>query len=63
MRKSYGEGIGSLMNDFLPDAVYDIAEDDLKPLETLAWFITYHHQWSPKFYSLSTYGWLERAGL
>jgi len=57
---TYGEGIGSLMNDFPPDAVYDVVDNDLKPLETLAWFVTYHHQWSPKFHSLATFGWLEQ---
>jgi hypothetical protein len=55
---TYGEGIGSLFNDFPPDAVYDVADDDLKPLETLGLLFGYQHWWSPKFYSLGTWGWL-----
>jgi len=55
---TYGEGIGSLFNDFPPDAVYDVANDDLKPLETLGLLVGYQHWWSPKFYSLGTWGWL-----
>jgi len=57
---TYGEGIGSLFNDFPPDAVYDVANDDLKPLETLGWLVGYQHSWSPKFYSLASYGWLKQ---
>jgi len=55
---TYGEGIGSLFNDFPPDAVYDVARNDLKPLETAGLLFGYHHQWSPQFHSLATYGWL-----
>jgi hypothetical protein len=55
---TYGEGIGSLFNDFPPDAVYDVADDDLKPLETLGLLFGYQHWWSPKFYSLGTWGWI-----
>jgi len=55
---TYGEGIGSLFNDFPPDAVYDVASNDLKPLETLGVLFGYQHWWSPKFYSLGSWGWL-----
>ncbi len=57
---TYGEGIGSLFNDFPPDAVYDVARDDLKPLKTLGWLVGYQHWWSKKFYSLASYGWLKQ---
>jgi len=57
---SYGEGIGSLFNDFPPDAVYDVATNDLNTLETLGWLVGYQHWWSPKFYSLFSYGWLKQ---
>jgi len=57
---TYGEGIGSLFNDFPPDAVYDVANNDLKPLETLGLLFGYQHWWSPKFYSLGSYGWLKQ---
>jgi len=57
---TYGEGIGSLFNDFPPDAVYDVAADDLKPLETLGLLFGYQHWWSTRFYSLASYGWLKQ---
>jgi len=55
---TYGEGIGSLFNDFPPDAVYDAAANELKLLETLGVLVGYQHWWNPKFYSLGTWGWL-----
>ena len=57
---SYGEGIGSLFNDFPPDAVYDIATDELKPIEMLGLLAGYQHWWSPKFYSLGSLGWIRQ---
>ncbi len=57
---TYGEGIGSLFNDFPPDAVYDVARNDLKPIETLGVLAGYQHQWSPKFYSLGSFGWIKQ---
>ena len=60
---TYGEGIGSLFNDFPPDAVYDVANDDLKPLKTLGLLGAYQHWWHPKFYSLGTIGWVWQDNL
>lgn len=57
---TYGEGIGSLFNDFPPDAVYDVARNDLEPLKTLGLLAGYQHWWSPKFYSLGSFGWLKQ---
>lgn len=57
---AYGEGIGGLFNDVPPDAVYDVENNDLEPLETLGWFVAYNHQWSPQVYSLATYSFLEQ---
>jgi len=57
---TYGEGIGSLFNDFPPDAAYDVATDELKPIETLGLLAGYQHWWSPQFYSLGSYGWLQQ---
>jgi len=60
---TYGEGIGSLFNDFPPDAVYDAARNDLEPLDTLGLLFGYQHWWSPTFYSLGSYGWLKQDNL
>jgi len=57
---TYGEGIGSLFNDFPPDAVYDVARNDLKALKTVGLLFGYQHWWSPKWYSLGSYGWLKQ---
>ena len=57
---TYGEGIGSLFNDFPPDAVYDVARNELEPLKTLGVLFGYQHWWSPTFYSVGSYGWLKQ---
>jgi hypothetical protein len=57
---TYGKGIGSLFNDFPPDAIYDVATNHLKPLETMSVLLGYQHWWHPKFYSLATYGWIRQ---
>jgi len=57
---TYGEGIGSLFNDFPPDAVYDVARNELEPLKTLGLLFGYQHWWSPTFYSVGSYGWLKQ---
>jgi len=57
---SYGEGIGSLFNDFPPDAAYDIATDELKPIEMVGLLAGYQHWWNPKFYSLGSLGWIRQ---
>jgi len=51
----YGEGIGGVFNDVPPDAVYDVATNELKPLETFGFFVAYTHQWTEHFSSLATY--------
>jgi hypothetical protein len=56
---TYGEGIGSLFNDFPPDAVYDVARNALEPIETLGLLFGYQHWWSPTLYSVGSYGWLK----
>jgi hypothetical protein len=60
LQLTYGEGIGSLFNDFPPDAVYDVAKNTLEPLETLGLLFGYQHWWSPTFYSVGSYGWLKQ---
>jgi len=60
---TYGEGIGSLFNDFPPDAVYDVTDDDLKAIKTLGLLGAYQHWWHPKFYSLGTIGWIWQDNL
>jgi len=52
---TYGEGIGGLFNDVPPDAVYDVVNNELKPIETFGFFVAYTHQWNKQFSSLATY--------
>lgn len=53
---TYGEGIGSLVNDAPPDASYDLTRNELEAIPTLAWFVGYQHWWNPSFYSVLSYG-------
>jgi len=57
---TYGKGIGGVMNDGPPDAVYNPATNKLELIPTLGWFAAYQHSWSQHFYSLATYGYLEQ---
>jgi hypothetical protein len=57
---TYGQGIGSLFNDYPPDATYDVADNDLEPIDTLGVLVGYQHWWNPQFYSLATYGLLKQ---
>lgn len=53
---TYGEGIGGLMNDGLPDAVYDPATGGLNTIPTLGWFASYQHFWTPILSTTVVYG-------
>lgn len=53
---TYGEGIGGVINDTPPDAVFDPVTHRLEAIPTLAWFAGYQHWWNPRFYSVASYG-------
>lgn len=53
---TYGTGIGGVMNDAPPDAIYDPATNELEPIPTRAWLGSYQHWWNPNFYSVVSYG-------
>jgi len=57
---TYGRGIGGLVNDEPPDASYNIVTGKLEPIPTFAWMATYQHWWSPKLYSVASYGEVEQ---
>jgi hypothetical protein len=60
---TYGEGIGGLVNDAPPDASYNPLTGKLEPIPTLAWMASYQHWWSPKLYSVASYGEVEQDNL
>lgn len=60
---TYGEGIGGLVNDAPPDASYNTLTGKLAPIPTFAWMATYQRWWSPKFYSVASYGEVEQDTL
>jgi hypothetical protein len=60
---TYGEGIGGLVNDAPPDASYNPLTGKLEPIPTLAWMASYQHGWSPKLYSVASYGEVDQDNL
>jgi len=53
---TYGDGWGGVTNDVPTDAVYDPLKNELEAITQLGWFAGYQHWWSPKFYSVFSYG-------
>ncbi|MFC6980131.1 DcaP family trimeric outer membrane transporter [Microbulbifer taiwanensis] len=51
-----GDGFGGVLNDGPPDAIYDVENNELEAIETLAWLVGYQHWWSPRLYSVVSYG-------
>jgi hypothetical protein len=60
---TYGEGIGGLVNDAPPDAVYNPRTSKLKPVPTLAWFAGYQRWWNAELYSVVSYGQVDQDTL
>jgi hypothetical protein len=60
---TYGDGIGGVLNDTPPDAVYDPERGRLVSIPTLGWFAGYQHWWDPRFYSVVSYGSVEQDTL
>jgi len=60
---TFGAGIGGLMNDAPPDAVYNAVTNELEPLDTTGLVLGYQRQWSSKYYSAISYGYLEQENL
>ncbi len=56
---TYGEGIGSNINDQPPDAVFDSAGTRLEAIPVFGWFLSYEHWWSDRFNSTIVYGALD----
>ena len=56
---TYGEGIGGVIKDAPPDAVYDSAATSLEAIPVFGWFASYEHWWSRQFYSTFVYGSLD----
>ena len=56
---TYGEGIGSDLNDQPSDAVFDSAGTGLEAIPVFGWFASYQHWWSRQFNSTVVYGSLE----
>ncbi|MFA0810862.1 DcaP family trimeric outer membrane transporter [Microbulbifer epialgicus] len=53
---SFGSGYGGIVGDFPPDATYDINDNRLEAIPTLAWYLGYQHWWTPSLYTVATYG-------
>lgn len=51
-----GDGFGGVLGDAPPDASYDPSSGELEAIQTLAWLAGYQHWWSPKLYSVVSYG-------
>ncbi len=60
---TFGDGIGGVMNDTPPDAVYNAETLRLETIPTLAWFASYQHWWNPTFFSVMCYGEVEQDTL
>ena len=56
---TYGEGIGSNLNDQPPDAVFDSTGTRLETVPVFGWFVSYEHWWSQQFNSTIVYGSLD----
>ena len=56
---TYGEGIGSDLNDQPPDAVFDSTGGGLEAVPVFGWFASYEHWWSEQFTSTLVYGALD----
>lgn len=56
---TYGEGIGSNINDQPADAVFDSAGTRLEAIPVFGWFVSYEHWWSDRFNSTIVYGALD----
>ena len=56
---TYGEGIGSDINDQPSDAVFNNAGTNLEAIPVFGWFVSYEHWWSRQFNSTVVYGALE----
>jgi len=53
---TYGDGIGGVINDGPPDAIFNPATQQLETIPTLAWFAGYQHWWNHKFFTVLSYG-------
>jgi len=51
-----GDGIGGLLNDAPPDAVYDFENDRLDSITVRGGWLGFQHWWNPDFYSVVTHG-------
>ncbi|SHG13682.1 hypothetical protein SAMN04487965_3382 [Microbulbifer donghaiensis] len=58
-----GDGFGGVLNDGPPDASYDVENNALEAIETQAWFVGYQHWWSPRLYSVISYGEIRQDNL
>jgi len=60
---TYGSGYGGVLNDAPPDASYNAATNELKPIPTWAWYLSYQHWWNPNWYSVVSYGQVRQNNL
>ncbi len=54
-----GEGIGGLLNDSPPGAVYDFDTNTLDTITSRGGWLGFQHWWNPDFYSVVTHGQLK----
>ena len=51
-----GDGIGGLLNDSPPDAIYDFDSNTLDTITARGGWLGFQHWWNPNFYSVVTHG-------
>lgn len=51
-----GDGIGGLLNDAPPDAIYDFSSESLIDVPVSGGWLGFQHWWNPDFYSVVSYG-------
>ncbi|MBU1275505.1 MAG: hypothetical protein KJ720_09025 [Proteobacteria bacterium] len=53
---SYGQGMGSTINDSPPDAFYDSTNNSLEVLPVWGYYLAYEHKWAKTLSSVVLYG-------